>query len=136
MTIAAARSTWRRSAHSTLTATLTGPRNGRRPDARCVLEVFVFVLALGYVWELVDVLARRSLARRAAWTRHPPPRAHLHAFVSLHVPGAQRAAGHGRSRRSSAAALDYRASRSSLIDDNTDDEALWRPVEAWCAEHA
>ena len=30
-------------------------------------------------------------------------------------------------------ALDYPAYEVIVIDDNTDDEALWRPVEAWCA---
>ena len=31
--------------------------------------------------------------------------------------------------------LDYPRYEVILIDDNTDDEALWRPVEAWCAGH-
>jgi hypothetical protein len=32
-------------------------------------------------------------------------------------------------------ALDYPAYEVIVIDDNTDDEQLWRPVEAWCQEH-
>ena len=28
--------------------------------------------------------------------------------------------------------LDYPRYEIILIDDNTDDEELWRPVEAWC----
>ena len=35
----------------------------------------------------------------------------------------------------SLAALDYPAYEVIVIDDNTDDEALWRPVEAWCRGH-
>ncbi len=31
--------------------------------------------------------------------------------------------------------LDYPRYEVILIDDNTDDEKLWRPVEAWCAGH-
>jgi cellulose synthase/poly-beta-1,6-N-acetylglucosamine synthase-like glycosyltransferase len=31
--------------------------------------------------------------------------------------------------------LDYPRYEIILIDDNTDDEELWRPVEAWCARH-
>jgi glycosyltransferase involved in cell wall biosynthesis len=31
--------------------------------------------------------------------------------------------------------LDYPKYEIQVIDDNTDDEALWRPVEAWCQEH-
>ena len=32
-------------------------------------------------------------------------------------------------------ALDYPNYEIQVIDDNTDDESLWRPVEAWCREH-
>ena len=32
-------------------------------------------------------------------------------------------------------ALDYPNYEIQVLDDNTDDEALWRPVEAWCKEH-
>ena len=31
--------------------------------------------------------------------------------------------------------LDYPHYEVILIDDNTDDESLWRPVEAWCKRH-
>ncbi len=31
--------------------------------------------------------------------------------------------------------LDYGRYEVILIDDNTDDEGLWRPVERWCARH-
>ena len=31
--------------------------------------------------------------------------------------------------------LDYPRYEVIVIDDNTDEEALWRPVEAWCARH-
>src|SRR5208283_2379198 len=31
--------------------------------------------------------------------------------------------------------LDYPRYEVILIDDNTDDESLWRPVEAWCGRH-
>jgi glycosyltransferase involved in cell wall biosynthesis len=31
--------------------------------------------------------------------------------------------------------MDYPRYEVILIDDNTDDEKLWRPVEAWCARH-
>src|SRR5438477_13021627 len=31
--------------------------------------------------------------------------------------------------------LDYPNYEIQVLDDNTDDEALWRPVEAWCRAH-
>jgi cellulose synthase/poly-beta-1,6-N-acetylglucosamine synthase-like glycosyltransferase len=31
--------------------------------------------------------------------------------------------------------IDYPRYEIILIDDNTDDEALWRPVERWCRRH-
>src|SRR5207244_1560290 len=31
--------------------------------------------------------------------------------------------------------LDYPRYEVICIDDNTDDERLWRPVEQWCARH-
>ena len=35
----------------------------------------------------------------------------------------------------SLARLDYPHHEIVVIDDNTDDETLWRPVEAWCRRH-
>ena len=48
----------------------------------------------------------------------------------------QRAAGHGdRARCDRCKRWTTRSYEIIVIDDNTDDEKLWRPVEAWCARH-
>ena len=61
-----------------------------------LFEVFAALLSCAYLWEICDALGtehwRRRITRSAPL--RPVPEAEL-PFVSLHVPGAQRAAGHG-----------------------------------------
>ena len=86
-----------------------------------------------YLWELCDALGTRALAaadhagrRRRAGADPDAPAVRQPARA-----GAQRAAGHGdRDADLAAARWTTRTTRSSSIDDNTDDESLWRPVEA------
>ena len=56
-------------------------------------------------------------------------------FVSLQVPAYNEPPEMVIETLQSLVALDYPAYEIIVIDDNTDDEALWRPVEAWCLEH-
>ncbi|MGZ4438063.1 MAG: glycosyltransferase [Nocardioidaceae bacterium] len=97
-----------------------------------LLELFVFVLALGYVGEVVDVLTRRHWPRStpAPTVDGPQP------FVSLHVPAHNEPPGMVIATLERLLALDYDAYEIVMIDDNTEDPALWRPVEDFCARHA
>jgi hypothetical protein len=65
-----------------------------------------------------------------------PDEARAHQpFVSLHVPAHNEPPEMVIETLQSLAAIDYPAYEVVVIDDNTDDEALWRPVEAWCRGH-
>jgi cellulose synthase/poly-beta-1,6-N-acetylglucosamine synthase-like glycosyltransferase len=97
-----------------------------------LLEAFVFLIGVGYLWELVDVLTRRSWSSYVDAERDqdgPRP------FVSLHVPTHNEPPDMVIATLESLLALDYDAYEILLVDNNTDDEALWRPVEAFCAGH-
>ncbi|WP_310962739.1 glycosyltransferase family 2 protein [Nocardioides terrisoli] len=109
-----------------------------------LLELFVYVLALGYVWELVDVLARwdwrrtqRAEARveELAIDGAEAPGRDAGPFVSLHVPTHNEPPDLVIATLQSLLDLDYDDYEVLLLDNNTDDEALWRPVEAFCEGH-
>ena len=101
-----------------------------------VLEVFAAVLSCAYLWELCDALGtehwRRRITRR---TRLSMPDREL-PMVSLHVPAHNEPPDMVIETLRSLLRLDYPRYEVILIDDNTDDEDLWRPVEAWCGRHA
>ena len=101
-----------------------------------VLEVFAALLSCAYLWEICDALGTEDWRRRI--TRSTP----LHAvaerelpFVSLHVPAHNEPPDMVIETLRHLVRLDYPRFEVILIDDNTDDEKLWRPVEAWCARH-
>ena len=100
-----------------------------------LFEVFAALLALAYLWELCDALGtedwRRRVTRRTPTPRldGPPP------MVSLHVPAHNEPPDMVIQTLTSLLRLDYPRYEIIAIDDNTDDERLWRPVEAWCAQH-
>src|SRR3984957_9436017 len=100
-----------------------------------VLEVFAAVLSCAYLWELCDALGtehwRRRITRR---TRLSVPDGEL-PMVSLHVPAHNEPPDMVIETLRSLLRLDYPRYEIILIDDNTDDENLWRPVEAWCGRH-
>ena len=100
-----------------------------------VLEVFAAVLSCAYLWELCNALGtehwRRRITRR---TRLDVPDSEL-PMVSLHVPAHNEPPEMVIETLRSLLRLDYPRYEVILIDDNTDDEELWRPVEAWCARH-
>ena len=101
-----------------------------------VLEVFAAVLSCAYLWELCDALGtehwRRRITRR---TRLSVPDNEL-PMVSLHVPAHNEPPDMVIETLRSLLRLDYPRYEVILLDDNTDDEDLWRPVEAWCQRHA
>jgi len=100
-----------------------------------VVEIFVAVLGLAYVWEFVDVLTRR----RWPATVDPEnlPRAPVSGlpFVSLHVPTYNEPPDMVIETLEHLVLIDYPAFEILLIDNNTTDPALWRPVEQWCEGH-
>ena len=98
------------------------------------MEAFAAFLGVAYLWELCDALGRESWVRRVRDGAPPEQRAHT-PFVSLQVPAYNEPPEMVIETLGSLVALDYPAYEVIVIDDNTDDEALWRPVEAWCHEH-
>src|SRR6202451_2578242 len=100
-----------------------------------VLEVFAAVLSCAYLWELCDALGTEHWRRRiTARTRLSMPYSDL-PMVSLHVPAHNEPPDMVIQTLRSLLRLDYPRYEVILIDDNTDDEQLWRPVEAWCGRH-
>jgi cellulose synthase/poly-beta-1,6-N-acetylglucosamine synthase-like glycosyltransferase len=100
-----------------------------------LLEVFAAVLCCAYLWEICDALGTEHWERRITpTTRLPVPDSDL-PMVSLHVPAHNEPPEMVIETLRSLLRLDYPRYEIILIDDNTDDEALWRPVEAWCERH-
>ena len=100
-----------------------------------VLELFAAVLACAYLWELCDALGTERWRRRI--TRETPrevPPGGL-PFVSLHVPAHNEPPDMVIETLTSLLRLDYPNFEIVVIDDNTDDEKLWRPVADWCTTH-
>lgn len=103
--------------------------------ALLVLELFAAILGLAYVWEFVDVLTRRRWPASVDPDDQPQtPVAEL-PFVSLHVPTYNEPPDMVIETLEHLVRLDYPAYEILLIDNNTTDPALWRPVEDWCAGH-
>jgi cellulose synthase/poly-beta-1,6-N-acetylglucosamine synthase-like glycosyltransferase len=101
------------------------------------LELGAAFLGGAYMWELCDALGREAWLRRV---RDGVPTADLPAvdqlpFVSLQVPAYNEPPDMVIETLKSLIALNYPSYEIIAIDDNTDDESLWRPVEAWCHEH-
>jgi cellulose synthase/poly-beta-1,6-N-acetylglucosamine synthase-like glycosyltransferase len=99
-----------------------------------VMEAFAGFLGVAYLWELCDALGREAWVRRVAAGADPEQRGHT-PFVSLQVPAYNEPPDMVIETLRSLTAIDYPAYEVIVIDDNTDDEALWRPVESWCREH-
>lgn len=97
-----------------------------------LLEVFAAVLGCAYLWELCDAIGREDWRRRitagaaALDADGPLP------FVSLHVPAHYEPPDMVIATLTSLKALDYPNYEIITLDDNTNDESLWRPVEEWC----
>jgi glycosyltransferase involved in cell wall biosynthesis len=98
------------------------------------MEAFAAFLGVAYLWELCDALGREAWQRRVIDGADPEARAHT-PFVSLQVPAYNEPPEMVIETLQSLIALDYPAYEIIVIDDNTDDEGLWRPVEAWCRDH-
>ena len=102
-----------------------------------LLELFAGFLGCAYLWELCDALGREGWRRRVPHgvpTRELPAVDYL-PFVSLHVPAYNEPPDMVIATLTSLTELDYPNYEIVVIDDNTSDESLWRPVEEWCLAH-
>jgi cellulose synthase/poly-beta-1,6-N-acetylglucosamine synthase-like glycosyltransferase len=101
-----------------------------------LLEVFAALLSCAYLWEICDALGTEHWRRRITPTTPLAVSDRELPMVSLHVPAHNEPPEMVIETLRSLSRLDYPRYEVILIDDNTDDESLWRPVEAWCARHA
>jgi hypothetical protein len=100
-----------------------------------VFEVLAALMACAYLWEICDALGTEHWTRRVTrQVRFDVKDADL-PMVSLHVPAHNEPPDMVIETLRSLMRIDYPRYEVILIDDNTDDEALWRPVEAWCHRH-
>ncbi|HET7172586.1 MAG TPA: glycosyltransferase [Gaiellales bacterium] len=100
-----------------------------------LLEVAAAALGAAYLWELCDALGRASWARRVGEHQLPDGPDGKLPFVCLQVPCYNEPPDMVIETLRSLQAIDYPRFEIQVLDDNTDDEALWRPVEAWRREH-
>ena len=100
-------------------------------------ELFAALLACAYLWEICDAIGSETWRRQVepVATRELPAARDL-PFVSLHVPAHNEPPDMVIDTLRSLIRLEYPRYEVILIDDNTDDESLWRPVEQWCARHS
>jgi cellulose synthase/poly-beta-1,6-N-acetylglucosamine synthase-like glycosyltransferase len=100
-----------------------------------LLEVVAAFLGCAYLWELCDTLGRASWLRRVGTRELAELPDGPYPSVCLQVPCYNEPPDMVIETLESLRALDYPNYEIQVIDDNTDDESLWRPVEAWCREH-
>ena len=100
-----------------------------------LLEVFAALLCCAYLWEICDALGTEHWRRRITPTTPLSMPYRDLPMISLHVPAHNEPPDMVIDTLRALLRLDYPRYEVILIDDNTDDEALWRPVQAWCGRH-
>ncbi len=126
-------------------ASRLGPESTAGGVLLWALEVVAALMSCAYLWELCDALGTEHWHRRRAPLdpRQRVPTAALRAagpdsappLVSVQVPAHNEPPGMVIETLRALLRLDYPRVQIVLIDDNTDDESLWRPVESWCLRH-
>ena len=96
-------------------------------------ELVAAIMASAYLWELCDALGTEHWRRRV--TGAPAALEGRLPFVSLHVPAHNEPPEMVIETLRSLLSIDYPRYEVVVIDDNTEDDAVWRPVQAWCADH-
>jgi cellulose synthase/poly-beta-1,6-N-acetylglucosamine synthase-like glycosyltransferase len=117
-------------AYVTFTAHL-GPLSLTFSIVLLVLEVVALVLFIVSAFEVVDVCCRTQWNHR--WEPASATSDDFTPFVSLHVPTYNEPPDVVIRTLDHLAQLDYPAFEVLVIDNNTKDERLWRPVEEHCA---
>jgi cellulose synthase/poly-beta-1,6-N-acetylglucosamine synthase-like glycosyltransferase len=95
-----------------------------------VLQAFALILLCAGSFEILDVLCRMQLRRVA----DPKPTTDFFPRVSLHVPAYNEPPDMVIETLDALARLDYPNYEVIVIDDNTADESLWRPIERHCGK--
>ncbi len=96
--------------------------------ALCVVVLWV------QLFEGLEALGRKDLTQ--LHQRMPLTEGEPEPFVSIHLACANEPPEMVIATLESFAALSYRNFEVLVVDNNTKDESLWRPVQAWVAEHA
>jgi cellulose synthase/poly-beta-1,6-N-acetylglucosamine synthase-like glycosyltransferase len=92
-----------------------------------VLELLALGLSVSFTFEICDVLSRRERRRAPrALTSEP--------WVALQVPTYNEPVEVVRPTLESLAQIDYPHLLVQVVDNNTTDPALWRPIEQLCAQ--
>ena len=94
------------------------------------LQAFALLLLCASSYEILDVLCR---ARWMTKNEPAPPSPGYAPRVSIHVPAYNEPPEMVKETLDALARLDYPNYEVIVIDDNTTDEKLWRPIEAHCA---
>jgi cellulose synthase/poly-beta-1,6-N-acetylglucosamine synthase-like glycosyltransferase len=92
------------------------------------LEAVALALAVSYAFEILDVLGRRGPRHREL------PQPHRFPMVALQVPTYNEPVEVVRPTLESLAQLDYPNLLVQVVDNNTNDPALWRPLQELCTE--
>jgi cellulose synthase/poly-beta-1,6-N-acetylglucosamine synthase-like glycosyltransferase len=100
-----------------------------------LLEVCAAVLGCAYLWELCDALGREQWRRRVRAPSAPATDGSARPFVSLHVPAHNEPPDMVIQTLETLTGIDYPNFEVVCIDDNSDDDGLWRPLQEWCGDH-
>ncbi|HEV8064684.1 MAG TPA: glycosyltransferase, partial [Acidimicrobiales bacterium] len=95
-----------------------------------VLETSALFLSASFAFETCDVICRTRHSRR-----FPPKDDSYKPFVSLHIPAYNEPPDMLIATAEAAAALDHERFEVVVIDNNTKDEATWRPVQEHFRDH-
>ena len=98
-------------------------------------ELGAAVLSCAYLWEVCEALGTEHWRRRRAPGIVAGSGDGDLPMVSLHVPVHNEPPDMVMDTLRTLERLDYPRYEIVLIDDNTEDEALWRPVQDWCRRH-
>lgn len=95
--------------------------------ALLILEILALGLSVSFTFEICDVLSRRARPRVIPpLTREP--------WVALQVPTYNEPVEVVRPTLESLARIDYPNLMIQVVDNNTTDPALWKPIEQLCAQ--
>lgn len=92
-----------------------------------VLEVFALVLSISFTFEICDVLGRRPAPRVV------PPLTNL-PWVALQVPSYNEPVEVVRPTLETLAKIDYPNFMVQVVDNNTSDPEVWKPLEQLCQQ--